>query len=48
VDDHAEIASQYGVMSIPALFVFKDGKVVDKQVGASPKAQLALMLNRAL
>ena len=48
VDDHAEIASQSGVMSIPALFVFKDGKVVDKQVGASPKAQLATMLTRAL
>jgi thioredoxin 1 len=38
----------YGVMSIPALLMFKDGKVVDKQVGAAPKAQLKALIDRAL
>lgn len=48
VDHDGEIASDFGVMSIPALFVFKDGKVVGKQVGAGPKAQIAALLDRAL
>jgi thioredoxin 1 len=48
VDQNGEIAAQYGVMSIPALFVFKGGKVVDKQVGAGPKTQIAALIDRAL
>src|SRR5271169_3522754 len=48
VDAHAELASQYGVMSIPALLVFKGGKVVDQMVGAGPKQAIAGLLDRAL
>ena len=48
VDQEADISSQYGVMIIPALFVFKGGKVVDKKVGALPKPQIAAMLDAAL
>ena len=48
VDQVGEVAQNYGVMSIPALLVFKDGKVVDKQVGAGPKSQLAALIDRAL
>jgi thioredoxin 1 len=48
VDTEGELASQYGVMSIPALLVFKGGKVVDQMVGAAPKAQIAALLDRAL
>jgi thioredoxin 1 len=48
VDSEGELASQYGVMSIPALLVFKGGKVVDQMVGAAPKAQIAALLDRAL
>jgi thioredoxin 1 len=48
VDHDSDIASDYGVLSIPALFVFKDGKVVDKQIGAGPKHQIAGLLDRAL
>ena len=33
-------AAEYGVMSIPTLIFFKDGKVVDKIVGVLPKARL--------
>jgi len=40
VDDAPNTASKYGVMSIPTLAIFKDGKVVDKVVGALPKAEL--------
>jgi thioredoxin 1 len=48
VDENQDIASKYGIMSIPALLVFKGGVVVDKQVGSAPKAQLAGLLDRAL
>ncbi len=48
VDQVGEVAQNYGVMSIPALLVFKDGKVVDKQVGAGPKSQIAALLDRAI
>ncbi len=48
VDQVGEIAQNYGVMSIPALLVFKGGKVVDKQVGAGPKSQIAALIDRAL
>lgn len=41
VDNNPKIATEYGIMSIPALLFFKDGKVVDKQVGAVPKHVLA-------
>ena len=40
VDDADEIAAQYRIMSIPTLLFFKNGKVVDKTVGAMPKNTL--------
>ena len=40
VDQASETASSYGIMSIPTLAIFKKGKVVDKIVGALPKAEL--------
>jgi len=40
VDDAPETASKYGIMSIPTLAIFKNGKVVDKVVGALPKVEL--------
>jgi thioredoxin 1 len=48
VDSDGELAQQYGVMSIPALLVFKGGKEVDRMVGAAPKAQIAALIDRAL
>jgi thioredoxin 1 len=45
VDFNPKVATDYGIMSIPALLFFKDGKVVDKQVGAVPKHVLANKLN---
>jgi len=40
VDQNSKIASQYGIMSIPSLLFFKEGKVVDQVIGAAPKEQL--------
>ncbi len=38
-DENPEIASRYQIMGIPTLLFFKDGKPVDKVVGAAPKKQ---------
>ena len=40
VDQAPNTASAYGVMSIPTIAIFKNGEVVDKLVGAVPKASL--------
>ena len=39
---------QFGIRNIPALLYFKDGQVVDKQVGAVPKSVLAGKLDKQL
>ncbi|PYZ97289.1 thioredoxin [Alteribacter lacisalsi] len=46
VDENQETASQYGVMSIPTLLVFKNGEKVDQVVGFQPKEALAELLNK--
>lgn len=38
VDKNPEVSAEYGITSIPAILFVKDGKVVDKLVGAQPKA----------
>ncbi len=48
VDREGELATRYGVMSIPALLVFKGGKVVEQMVGAAPKSQIAALIDRSL
>ncbi len=45
VDEHAPIASQFGIMSIPTLGIFKEGKMVDKIIGFRSKADLVKMLD---
>ena len=40
VDDNADLPAQFGVRNIPTVLFIKDGKVVDKQVGATTKAAL--------
>ena len=44
VDAEAELASEFGVFSIPTLVVLKDGKVVNQSVGALPKARILALL----
>jgi thioredoxin 1 len=41
VDENPGITAKYGVRNIPTILFFKDGQVVDKQVGAVPKQTLA-------
>ena len=45
VDEENELAASFKVMSIPALFVLENGKVVNKSLGAKPKAQILDMLS---
>ena len=40
VDENPQISMNYGITSIPAILFIKDGKVVDKQIGAVPKSIL--------
>jgi len=40
VDENKRVAAQYGIMSIPTLLVFKEGKLVDQIVGAMPRQML--------
>jgi thioredoxin 1 len=44
VDENPQITARFGVRSIPTLLVFKNGQVVDKQVGAVPKSVLSQKL----
>lgn len=44
VDEEPDLASQFQIMSIPTLMVVKEGEVVNKIMGARPKAQINAML----
>ncbi len=44
VDAEPELAQKFGVMSIPTLVVLKGGEVVNRALGARPKAQILQML----
>jgi len=44
IDEQPQLASQYGVMSIPTLIVFENGEVADKAVGARNKSFILQML----
>jgi thioredoxin 1 len=41
VDENPQTVAKFGVRSIPTLLVFKNGQLVDKQIGAVPKSVLA-------
>jgi thioredoxin 1 len=44
VDEEPELATRFGIMSIPTLVVMRDGEMVNKLVGARPKNQILDML----
>lgn len=46
VDEHPAIAQQYKVQGIPTMLLAKDGEIVDRVVGAAPKAKLQARLQR--
>jgi thioredoxin 1 len=45
VDTNGEVAARFGIRNIPTLLFFKNGEVVDKQVGAAPKQVFAAKLD---
>ena len=48
IDENPDVAQAFGVRSIPTLLLFKDGKLVDHQIGAVPQTFMARMLDQQL
>ncbi len=48
VEENEDLAVQFGIRNIPTILFFKDGVVVDKIVGAQPKAKLQEKFNALL
>lgn len=48
IDDHQQLAAQYGIRSIPTLLLFKKGDVADQVVGLRSKKELKGSLDRVL
>ncbi|MBL4604439.1 MAG: thioredoxin [Flavobacteriaceae bacterium] len=48
VDSNQEFAAKYGVRNIPTVLLFKDGEVVDKQVGVASKSAYTAKIDAAL
>jgi len=48
IDNSPNIATRYGVSSIPTLMIFKDGEVVDRFVGVQPKSRLQDAVDQAI
>ncbi len=44
VDEEPELAQEYGIMSIPTIIIFKEGKIVNQVVGARTKSDLEAIL----
>lgn len=48
VDEENELAARFGIMSIPAVYMFKDGEVVAKTGGFQPKVQIKSFIETGL
>lgn len=48
VDEESNLAIEYGVRSIPAIFILKDGEIKDSLIGATSKEVLAEKINKIL
>ncbi|EPG67750.1 thioredoxin domain protein [Leptospira wolffii serovar Khorat str. Khorat-H2] len=46
VDDNQDTAQKLNIQSLPTLLLFKDGQLVDKIIGALPKAQIKSFIER--
>lgn len=47
VDENQGLSGRYGVMSIPTVLLFKDGKIVDQKIGVSPKDDYKMAIEEA-
>lgn len=45
IDNNMDLAKKYGIMSVPTVILFKDGKEVDKKIGFMPKDMITEWLN---
>ena len=45
VDEAPELAAKFGITGIPTLLVFKDGQVVNQQIGYAPKASIVSLFS---
>ena len=48
VDENVETPNEYGIRNIPTILFFKDGQIVDKQIGAAAKAALTAKVEALL
>lgn len=48
IDDNGDVATKYGIMSIPTIMIFKDGEIANKQVGLLPKPAIKQLINSSL
>ncbi len=48
LDEYPAIAMEYGIRSIPAVFIFNNGEVAARTVGAQPEYAFAAMIDRVL
>ncbi len=48
VDEEPELVQRYGVMSIPTVFLMKNGQIVDSSIGVRPKSYYTKVLDSAL
>ena len=48
VDENQALAVQYGIQSIPAFVLFKNGEIVDRMLGAMPKGAFQAFIDRNL
>ena len=48
VDENGKTAQDFGVMSIPTMILYKNGKEIDRLVGFMPKANIAQKLDKAI
>jgi thioredoxin 1 len=47
VDENQMLSRMYGVMSIPTVVLFKDGKIVEQKIGVSPKEDYKMAIEKA-
>ena len=48
VDENGDVAAEYGIRNIPTVLFFKNGELVDKQVGSAPKPTYAAKIEALL
>ena len=48
VDENGDVAAEFGIRNIPTVLFFKDGKLVDKQVGSATKPAYAAKIDALL